>query len=287
MSYDEADALADYARANEITYTLFSDPDSEVISDFGILNTLIAPDDHPWYGIPLPGSYVIAPDGSIQAKFFESSFMLRQSADLLLRSALGEEVELPPAPPAADEVVFDVTFDGEVSRAGVMRDLIVRFHVPVGFHLYGDPVPDGMVATSVEIDPAEGVHHEAAVFPPTSSLTLGGSGETVQIFDGNERGEVLVRVPITHFSRSTTKLDDGTSVQPVTGTVRWQACDSDTCQLPRTESFAIDIPAQAMDRAGREARSDTGMDFATHMHKMVTRRTDRSMADIMTEMTAE
>ena len=54
LSYDEPDALADYVAAHDVTFTMLSDPDSEVIESFGILNTLIPPDDHPWYGIPSP-----------------------------------------------------------------------------------------------------------------------------------------------------------------------------------------------------------------------------------------
>ena len=41
LSYDEPDALADYAAAHGTTFTMLSDPDSEVIESFGILNTLI------------------------------------------------------------------------------------------------------------------------------------------------------------------------------------------------------------------------------------------------------
>ncbi len=59
LSYDETDALKDFADAHNITYTLLSDPDSQVIRSFGILNTLIDPTDHPWYGIPYPGTYVL------------------------------------------------------------------------------------------------------------------------------------------------------------------------------------------------------------------------------------
>ncbi len=60
LSYDEADALRDFGDAHGITYTLLFDPDSNVIRSFGILNTLIDPDDHPWYGIPYPGTYVVS-----------------------------------------------------------------------------------------------------------------------------------------------------------------------------------------------------------------------------------
>ena len=55
LSYDEVEALADYKRAHEATFTMLSDADSAVIRSFGILNTTIEEDDHPWFGIPYPG----------------------------------------------------------------------------------------------------------------------------------------------------------------------------------------------------------------------------------------
>lgn len=54
LSYDEPEALRDFADAYGITYTLLSDPDSRVIREFGILNTLIDEDNHPWFGIHFP-----------------------------------------------------------------------------------------------------------------------------------------------------------------------------------------------------------------------------------------
>ncbi len=66
LSYDEPDALKDFQDAYGITFTLLSDPDSRVIRGYGILNTLIAEDDHPWFGIPFPGTYVTDSQGDMQ-----------------------------------------------------------------------------------------------------------------------------------------------------------------------------------------------------------------------------
>ncbi len=90
LSYDKADALRDFRDAHGITYTLLSDPDSEAIRSFGILNTLIDPDDHPWYGIPYPGTYVVSAEGAITHKFFENNLALRAGPEQLLRAALGQ-----------------------------------------------------------------------------------------------------------------------------------------------------------------------------------------------------
>lgn len=271
--------MADYARAHEVTFPLLSDPDSDVIERFGILNTLIDADDHPWYGIPYPGTYVVDSDGVILAKFFEASLQVRPSTDQMLRAALGEDIQLPPIA-AAESVGFDVLFDGDVLHAGVIHDLIVRFAVPDGQHLYGQPVPEAMVTTSVEIDPDIGLVVKPAVFPPTKPHTLAGTGETLQVFDGN----LLVRVPLTHQSRSLTQLHDGSHVQRINGTVRWQSCDDHTCHLPRTERFTLDIPAMPHDRPEHERADPNGMHVGAHLRKMVARRTDKSLVDVLTKM---
>ena len=45
MSYDSPEQLQTFANEYDVTYNLFSDDDSAVIREFGILNTLISPDD--------------------------------------------------------------------------------------------------------------------------------------------------------------------------------------------------------------------------------------------------
>jgi hypothetical protein len=222
-------------------------------------------------------------EGTITAKFFESSLMLRPSAEQLLRAALGEEVHLPPLDAPPGQVAFDVTFAGEILNAGVVHELVVRFAVPDGQHLYGDPVPDGMVATSVEIEPDVGLVVKPAVLPPTTPHTLTGTGETLQIFEG----DVLFRVPLTHMGRSLTRLDDGSFVQRVEGTVRWQSCDDDVCHLPRTERFTVDIPAARYDGPGREHADQGGMDIPAHLTKMVGRRTDKSLREVLRDMAGD
>ena len=202
LSYDEPDALADYAKAHDTTFTMLSDPDSEVIRSFGILNTLIPPDDHPWYGLPFPGSYVIDADGVIVAKFFEHNFAVRSGPEQLLAAALGHEFEVP-APSdeqPADRVSADVRIDGDRLPMGVTRQIVATFRVPEGQHLYGKPVPDGLVAAAIELDDLDGILSYELLAPPTSPLTLTGSGETLQVYEG----DVVLRLPVTPRSRCST-----------------------------------------------------------------------------------
>ena len=69
-----------------------------MIERFGILNTLIDPDDpdvrHPtlgvsFYGIPFPGTYVVDESGIVTEKFFNRHYATRPSAGTSLDTAFG------------------------------------------------------------------------------------------------------------------------------------------------------------------------------------------------------
>ena len=76
MSYDSEEQLRTFADGHDVTYDLLSDPDSAVIRKFGILNTLISPDDpeqgagRSYYGLPFPGVYVTDESGFVTQQFF-------------------------------------------------------------------------------------------------------------------------------------------------------------------------------------------------------------------------
>ena len=182
LSYDEADALRDFRDAHGITYTLLSDPDSEVIESFGILNTLIDPNDHPWYGIPYPGTYVIGADGTISHKFFDNNLAVRAGPEQLLRAATGEtlagqdEGSIP-----ADSVQVSVALDGDALAAIVQKDLVARFRMPAGRHVYADPAPAGSVAVDVVLDQNDRVVQRAIVRPESDPHTLAGTGESFRV----------------------------------------------------------------------------------------------------------
>jgi len=247
---------------------MLSDPDSLVIKQFGILNTLINEDDHPWFGIPFPGVYITDVDGVIQSKFFEHSLALRPGTDQLVRAVAGEEVKLAAASPS-EAVTCEVSIDDAPVPPGVLRELRVSLRVPEGQHLYGAPVPSGMVATTVEIDEAEHLVVLDTVSPPTRPHVLEGTGEELAVFDG----DVLLAVPFTHsapLTSSTGATDERWSFT-VSGVIRWQSCDDQACGLPASEGFSFQLSTAPLNRVSRE-QSPGGMDVGTLFHAMTERR---------------
>ena len=270
LSYDEVDALADYKQAHGATFTLLSDPHSEVIRSFGILNTTIAEDDHPWHGIPYPGVYVTDGEGIITQKFFENNFTVRPGAEQLVAAVKGEDVLLAERPATDQEVEVEVEFEGNDLPVGITRQIVARFSVPKGMHLYQEPVPEGLVAASIELDDeAEGIVSYTLVAPETQPHTLGTDGHTLEVYEGTP----VLRLPIAQNGRAITKDDDGRWVS-VGGRVRWQACNDETCLVPDEKAFSFRVPSAftvMADMGPGEGRVPS-MNGATHFKKMTDRR---------------
>jgi hypothetical protein len=268
LSYDEPDAIADYATANGVTYTMLSDPDSAVINDFGILNTSIPPDDHPWYGIPFPGAYAIGADGTITAKFFEHNFAVRSGPEQMLAAALGQAFEVEAAAPV-EQVSVEISFEGDKLPMGVTREIVATFRVPSGQHLYAEPVPVGLVAATIQITDSPGILTYTALAPATSPLTLAGSGDTLQVYEG----DVVLRLPVAQNARAMEKVD-GVRTVTVSGTVCWQACDENECGLPASQDFSFQVEAgfPVLPDMGPGEGRVPAMNGAAHFKKMVDRR---------------
>lgn len=83
VSYDPIEQMSKFVTTNKPSITLLSDPSSESIRAFGILNENSAKGTMS-YGIPYPGVYIIDNNKKVQAKFFEEGYQNRPSARKLL-----------------------------------------------------------------------------------------------------------------------------------------------------------------------------------------------------------
>lgn len=234
LSYDEPEALRDFGLVHGITYTLLSDPDSEIIRSFGILNTLIAEDDHPWFGIPYPGTYVIDAGGAITHKFFDNNLAVRAGPEQLLRAVRGEAVEEAKAEASSPERVdVKVSLDGPGLASTVQRDLVARFRVPADRHVYAAPAPPGTVAAELVLDDDPSLVQRPIVRPASEPHALAGTEESFRV----HHDEFELRLPLT-VNNSGGRLGPEITIS---GEVRWQSCDDEVCDIPTSQRFELTL----------------------------------------------
>ncbi len=240
LSYDEPDALADFARAHGITYGLLSDPESVIIRRLGILNTLVDPDDHPWFGIPFPGTYVLDRYGFVTDKFFERDSAVRPGWRMVLRAATGRSIEPPPVPVDPEqEVAITIEVEADEIAPGILHELVVRLALPAGQYVYGEPAPEGLTPLQVVLHPdSPGLLARSALTCDPTTRTEAGRSHLV--YDR----PLVMTVPLTHDGSATVAADGGGAGSvAVRGSVRWQACDEEGCGVPRRRNFEFLVPA--------------------------------------------
>ena len=233
ISYDSVESLGAFADRYGVEYPLLSDVGSRVIREFGILNTLVRPDETEYYGIPYPGSYLVDESGTVIAKFFNRQYQVRETAPAMLRDGFNLPVE-PASLSHAEAAGEGVTVHAELMTKELhprQRSLIyVNLELDKGLHVYGGPIPDGYVKTEVHATGTEGLEFGEPEFPPTKPFRIEGIDDEFHTFDG----KVEIVVPVVSTIR-----EAGTA--EIVLTVRFQACNDAMCYLPRTEKLTIEL----------------------------------------------
>jgi hypothetical protein len=241
--------LKEFSEKLSIPYPLLSDIDSRVIHDYGIANTSITSSDGLLFGIPFPGVYVTDEQGIVVAKFFHDTYKKRDSPEILIDAALGHitlDDDTPRVDGGDDEVRISATLHGGKGtiRQGIMRQLVVRFELSDGLHIYGEPVPDGMIPTCVNVEGPPGLVIGEPLYPPTTPLRL----ESLDLELAVWSRTVDIAVPlyaVGELASETRPLDTDSITLEVT--VRYQACSDEACLLPKSEKLTIELPMDVID----------------------------------------
>lgn len=262
ISYDPQSSLKEFAGQHGVTYDLLSDIDSAVIKKFGILNTLVSRDDteqHPqtqrgFYGMPFPGVYVTDESGVVTEKFFYRHYATRASAGSIMNSALGK-VLMPKAAPQtdfSDDHVKITAFLADKSLKFEYRSVLyVRFELAKGLHIYGDPLPDGFVSTTVSIDETKGLRVGALRYPETKPLVFDALDVTLNVYEGVV--DVAIPVSLTAEVMNWTIRDKPESIE-ISLSVRYQACSDTVCYPPKTEKLLVTVPVSQLLMPGAGSR---------------------------------
>jgi len=278
VSYDDPEALKDFSNAHSLGFPLLSDPDSAVIRRYGILNTLIAPHQAPYYGVPFPGTYLVDESGIVTEKFFSRSLAIRESGEAIIDSALGEILlggDEPQAGGGDDDVKITAAFHGGAGtlRGTARRELVVRFELGEGIHIYADPVPEGMVATHVEVSGPPGLIVEPAQLPPSHTMQLAGVDADLHVWSGS----VDIVVPVWADSKITPLIEKASASNAIINVkVSYQACDDKACRLPKSEEFKLEVPIEpfvTFKGSGGLLRGQkrSSVDFQKHMRRLLWR----------------
>jgi Disulphide bond corrector protein DsbC/AhpC/TSA family len=229
ISYDSGEILSRFADQYHLTYPMLSDHGSLIIRKFGILNTNV-PAGTRFYGIPFPGQYLLAADGTVRDKLFLPDYQTRPTASEVLLKQYGTPAADNGVTITAEDVQARIFVSDKRSFSGQRLGAVVDFKVAPGWHIYGEPLPAGYSPTSVKFDD-DLVASQALEFPQARPVKFELLGETLPVYAGEFRaiGYLLLKQ----------KLPLGE--HKLTGTLNFQECNDNICKLPQSLRFQVPI----------------------------------------------
>jgi hypothetical protein len=234
ISYDSPATLKRFSDAYNIGYPLLSDQGSMVIRKFGIFNDNI-PEGNMFHGIPFPGDYVLAPDGSVISKHFLPNYQTRPTASAVLLSDFDAIGAKGGVTIAADDIRATIALSSAVTAPGQELGVAIDVTIAPGWHIYGEPLPQNYTATSVTFT-GDAITKQSMSFPPARPTEFKSLNETLPVYEGalRAKGTILISGRI--------KPGD----HKLNGTLKFQECNETTCKIPQQVAFEIPIKVEPM-----------------------------------------
>jgi hypothetical protein len=128
-------------------------------------------------------------------------------------------------------------------RFETMSMLYVRLELADGLHIYGNPLPEGYIASVASIPPTKGLRVGEAIYPETAQRDFLELGVTLPVYEG----VVDIGIPVTVNAEilNWTSQDKPDAIE-VPVSVLYQACSESVCYTPKTEELRLVVPIEAL-----------------------------------------
>jgi hypothetical protein len=241
ISYDSEAILKDFAERQHITFPLLADPQSEIISKYGVLNTEAKGMTQ---GMAFPGFFYIDSSGKLQEKFFEAAYTDRYTANNVIAKLFPELVEQTVKSVEAPHIALTLQQSDEVAVPGSRLTLIAEVNLGPDLHVYA-PGVTGYKPIELKLEPSSEIKLDDVAFPKPKTLFLEAIKESVPVFEGRFR--ITQDITISAQRSFIGSLAQGKSLS-IHGELKYQACDKTTCFVPESVPVSWVVQVLPLDR---------------------------------------
>ena len=273
ISYDSTRVLSDFAEKRGISFSLLSDKDSAVITEFGILNTVVAEalgprrDDpevvaavHKYVaasvfdsiqlrqminGTPFPGTFMLDAQGRVTWRYFEEFYRERSTrSTVLLKAGIG----LTPIA-AIEGTTAQLKFTAYPSNTtvtnGTRFSLAVDVEPHPNMHVYAPGAEKmGYRVVGFNMNPSELVRFEPVNFPEPEIYHFKPLDEHVEVY---QKKFTLLQEAVVNASAEAEELMEELDALTLSGSFDYQACDDAICYLPASIPITFTLELEHLD----------------------------------------
>ncbi len=217
-----------------------------MIRAFGIFNTNVPEDNPLLYGIPFPGEYLLAPDGTVRDKLFLRNYEYRPSASQMALRHYGDRQGGSSVEIKTDVLTATVSLSSDRCFPAQELGVELEVHLKPGWHIYGQPLPKNYQATELTFE-GPLIDEQSLEMPPAKPTLLRALNETLPVYETEIRAIGKLGIKWSPQSKFLEAL--GKRIEPglhhIDGTFRFQACSDEVCETPQTVRFQLPLRIEA------------------------------------------
>ena len=269
ISYDSEAVLADFSQRRGITFPLLSDDGSEVITEFGILNTVAYEAQGPnrddpevvadvakyvslfgaspaIVGTPYPGTFMVDRNGRVTSRFFEEFYRERNTtANVLLKAGAG----LSPIEAVRGETAHLklTAYPSNPSvTVGTRFSIAVEIEPNPKIHVYAPGAEEmGYRVISLNLTPVPHIRFEPVEFPESEIYYFEPLDERVPAY---QRPFTLLQEVTVAATNEALEALSQLDALTLSGTLDYQACDDLICFEPVSVPLSFTLDLDLLDR---------------------------------------
>jgi len=255
ISYDSQEVLAAFAEKRGITFPLLSDDCSSVITEFGILNTVVmeglgpnqddpdvVADIHKYVaasvfdsqrlrrqivGTPYPGTFMLDANARVTSRFFEEFYRERTTtSNVMLKLGIGL-TPIAAVRGTTAQLKFTAYPSNPMVTAGSRFSLAVEVEPNPDMHVYAPGAETmGYRVIGFNLAPAEYVRFEPVIFPESEIYHFEPLDEYVPAY---QESFTLLREAVVDASAEAEAALAELDALTLSGSLDYQACDDAVC----------------------------------------------------------
>jgi peroxiredoxin len=273
ISYDSQEVLVDFAERHDITFPMLSDADSSVITEFDILNTVVAEalgpnrddpdviaDVHKYVaasvfdsiplrqmieGTPFPGTFMLDADGRVTSRFFEEFYRERNTtSNVMLKLGIG----LSPIAAITGEtsqLKFTAYASNSVVSPGTRFSIAVDVEPGENMHVYAPGAETmGYRVIDLRIAPSKFVRFEPIAYPDSEIYHFKPLDEYVPVY---QEPFTLLQEGIVNASAEAEEAMAELDALTLIGSFDYQVCDDTFCFNPVSVPLSFTLELELLD----------------------------------------
>ena len=273
ISYDSQEVLAAFAERRGITFPLLSDDGSSVITEFGILNTVVieglgpnqddpdvVADIHKYVaasvfdsqrlrrqivGTPYPGTFMLDANARVTSRFFEEFYRERNTtSNVMLKAGIGL-TPIAAVRGTTAQLKFTAYPSNPTVTAGSRFSLAVEVEPNPDMHVYAPGAETmGYRVIGFNLAPAEYVRFEPVIFPESEIYHFEPLDEYVPAY---QESFTLLQEAVVDASAEAEAALAELDALTLSGSLDYQACDDAICYPPASVPLTFTLELGRLD----------------------------------------